>query len=79
MDELNNKPKKRENLAIHELGDEVMLYDLTNEKIHVLLFLTEIGKMVHTEDEEEEEISSQRPCSLIIRDGCMVFFLEKEI
>jgi len=36
MDELNNKPKKREDLTIHELGDEVMLYDAANEKIHVL-------------------------------------------
>ena len=36
MDELNKKPIKREDLAIHELGDEVMLYDAANEKIHVL-------------------------------------------
>jgi len=36
MDELNKKPKKRDDLAIHELGDEVMLYDAANEKIHVL-------------------------------------------
>jgi hypothetical protein len=33
---LDEKPKKREDLAIHELGDEAMLYDAKNEKIHVL-------------------------------------------
>ena len=30
-----------------------------NEKIPVLLFLTEKEKFVHTEDEEEEAISDQ--------------------
>ena len=34
---------------------------IKNEKIHVSLFLTEIEKFVHTEDEEEEEeISDQQ-------------------
>jgi hypothetical protein len=36
MNEMNNKPKKRADLAIKELGDEFMLYDEINEKIHVL-------------------------------------------
>ena len=36
MDASNEKPKKREDLTINKFGDEVMLYDSTNEKIHVL-------------------------------------------
>jgi hypothetical protein len=36
MNQMNTAPQKRADLVIKELGDELMLYDEINEKIHVL-------------------------------------------
>ncbi len=36
MSDLDLKPKKRDDIATQELGDEVMLYDSVQEQIHVL-------------------------------------------
>jgi hypothetical protein len=36
MNQVNTAPQKRADLVIKELGDELMLYDEINEKIHVL-------------------------------------------
>ena len=36
MTELNEKPKKRDDIVSQELGDEVMLYDSGHAKMHVL-------------------------------------------
>jgi RecG-like helicase len=36
MSKLEDKPKKREDIESQVLGDEIMLYDSVNEKIHVL-------------------------------------------
>jgi hypothetical protein len=36
MNSVEKKPKRREDIAIQELGDEAMIYDSVNEKVHVL-------------------------------------------
>jgi len=36
MIELDEKPKKRHDIVLHELGDEGMLYDPVHEKVHQL-------------------------------------------
>lgn len=36
MDELQKRPKVRDDVTIQELGDEVMIYDSHNEKVHIL-------------------------------------------
>lgn len=36
MDVVTKKPKGREDLSLQELGDETILYDPKNEKVHVL-------------------------------------------
>ncbi|MCX5902824.1 MAG: PqqD family protein [Proteobacteria bacterium] len=65
MDALIEKPKKREDLAIHELGDEVMLYDATNEKIHVLNYtaylIWKFCDGYHTIKAIEEEMNKNFP------------------
>jgi hypothetical protein len=61
MDGLNNRPKKREDLAIQEVGNEFMLYDETNEKIHVLnhtaYLIWKLCDGNHTINDIENEIS----------------------
>ena len=36
MTELDEKPKKRDDIVLQELGDEGMLYDPVHEKVHQL-------------------------------------------
>jgi hypothetical protein len=36
MDESKKMPKVRGNVSIQELGEEVMIYDPLNEKVHIL-------------------------------------------
>jgi hypothetical protein len=63
MTEINEKPKKRDDLAIKELGDEIMLYDETNEKIHVLnhtaYLIWGFCDGLHTLKDIEEEMNNK--------------------
>jgi hypothetical protein len=63
MNEINKKPKKRDDLAVKELGDEIMLYDETNENIHVLnhtaYLIWSLCDGNHTLKDIEEEMNNK--------------------
>lgn len=65
MDELQKRPKVRDDVTIQELGDEVMIYDSHNEKVHILNntahCIWDLCNGTHTLREIKEEMCKKFP------------------
>ncbi len=63
MDE--KRPKVRDDVSIQELGDEVMIYDSRNEKVHILNntahCIWDLCNGTHTLKEIKEELCKKFP------------------